>query len=88
MPRGVDVPRVRGSALYECGGLAGPGCSGAPVIRTDRVREGDWPVIGVYVGERIAVERGMFVSFAVRLDDLADWIPGVLGKTLLAESAS
>jgi hypothetical protein len=56
------------------------------VIRTDQVREGDWPVVGVYVGERIAADRGLFVSYAVRMDDVADWIPTVLGRSLLAEA--
>jgi hypothetical protein len=87
MPSDIDVPQVRGRALYECGGLAGRGCSGAPVIRTDQVRAGYWPVVGVYVGQRIAADRGMFVSYAVRLDDVADWIPTVLGQSLAAESA-
>jgi hypothetical protein len=86
MPSDIEVPQVRGGVLYECGGLAGRGCSGAPVIRTDQVREGDWPVVGVYVGERIATDRGLFVSYAVRVDDVADWIPTVLGRSLLAEA--
>jgi hypothetical protein len=86
MPQDVAVPMVRGRKLYECGGLAGPGCSGAPVIRTSAVVAGHWPVIGVYVGERINVGDGVFVSYAVRIDDLAEWSPSGLGRSLLEES--
>lgn len=86
MPTDVAIPQVRGRALYESGGLAGQGCSGAPVILTRESRSGHWPVLGVYVGERIAVERGLFVSYAVRMDDIVSWEPAVLGRSLLAES--
>lgn len=86
MPQDVEVPMVRGRKLYECGGLAGPGCSGAPVIGTGGMAAGQWPVTGVYVGERINVGDGVFVSYAVRIDDLAEWSPPALGRSLVAES--
>lgn len=84
MPTDADVPAIRGRHLHECGGLAGPGCSGGPVIL--RRLGDDWPIIGVYLGERLAPDRGLFVSYAARADDLAEWVPGVLGQSLLNES--
>jgi hypothetical protein len=56
------------------------------VLRIDEVRDGHWPVVGVYVGERMAVDRGLFVSYSVRMDDIADWVPRVLDRSLIAEA--
>jgi hypothetical protein len=86
VPADVRLPRVRGKALYELGGLAGQGCSGSPVILKNRARDRHWPVFGVYVGERIAVDRGLVVSYAVRIDDVCDWSPPVLGRSLFSET--
>lgn len=81
MPYNIELPAIRGRRLYECGGLAGRGCSGSPVI-SKKLSGENWPVIGVYIGERLDPERGLAVSFVVRLDDLADWKPKSLGRAL------
>lgn len=86
VPQDVEIPQVRGRALYECGGLAGPGCSGSPMILTNQIQDRHWPMFGLYVGERIASDRGLFVSYAVRMDDVLDWSPRVLGRPLDVES--
>lgn len=80
---GVEIPRINGKELYELSGLAGQGCSGAPVIHN---AGGTWRVLGVYLGERLAADRGLFVSYAARMDNLADWTPELLGCNLVEES--
>lgn len=84
---GIEVPRVRGTQLYECGGLAGPGVSGGPVILRYR-RSPDWPAIGVYIGERIAVDRGLFIPYVARLAELCHWIPETLERSLAEEASA
>jgi hypothetical protein len=42
-------------------------------------------VIGIYVGEKIN-ERVTSVSYAVREESFRNWIPGILGKSILEES--
>ena len=86
IPDSVSIPAIRGQNLYESGGLAGQGCSGGPVILKRSTEENNWPVIGVYIGERLDPARGLFVSYAARMDDLLSWTPEVLGQSLLDES--
>lgn len=85
IPRFIDIPKVQGEDLYESGGVAGAGCSGAPVISA-RISDQQWPVIGVYLGQRVVVEEGVFVSYAAAFDRAANWTPEVLGCSILDES--
>jgi hypothetical protein len=76
------LPSVEGTAFYELSEVAGSGASGAPVCKfTHPV----WEVIGIYVGERIN-ERATSVSYAVREQAFRNWVPKILGKSILEES--
>ncbi|MGO9496656.1 MAG: serine protease [Solirubrobacteraceae bacterium] len=82
--RSPSSPR---NATVRVRGLAGPGVSGGPVILRYR-RSPDWPAIGVYIGERIAVHGGLFVSHVACLDELCHWIPETLERSLAEEASA
>jgi trypsin-like peptidase len=66
---GVPLPGIRGTHFLELSEVAGPGCSGSPVIlREPRDPSALWKVVGIYVGEQIGS-----VGYAARLDNLAEW---------------
>ena len=44
-----------------------------------------WDLCGVYVGERVN-ERATSVGYAVVLDELAEWIPALVGRSLREEA--
>ncbi|MET4644505.1 hypothetical protein ABZY10_31570 [Streptomyces sp. NPDC006539] len=51
--RAGALPGIRDSRIFELSTLAGPGCSGAPLIARAPGRLGpNWYVVGVYVGKR------------------------------------
>lgn len=76
------IPGVKGDSFFELSEIAGPGCSGSPLyINNNRI----WDVIGIYVGEKIN-DRRTDVSYAVREEDFRNWIPEMLGTSILAES--
>ena len=77
-----DLPSIQGSSFIELSEVAGTGVSGAPVIRG---RTPTSEVIGVYIGEKIN-ERATSVSYAVRAESFIDWVPNLLGKSVLEES--
>ncbi len=79
-----QIPAILGQSLYEVSAVAGSGCSGSPIIRAPRAGGGVWNVIGVYVGEKVN-ERGVGVGYAVRSDAFSDWIPEILGCSVIAE---
>ncbi|HEY4689090.1 MAG TPA: serine protease [Candidatus Acidoferrales bacterium] len=76
------IPTLKGISFFELSEVAGPGCSGSPIFKFGA---GMWDVIGIYVGEKLN-ERATSVSYAVREDAFRDWVPGVLGIPVLAES--
>ena len=80
--RDVPIPNIRGTDLIELSSVAGGGCSGSPVLR--RIEGQRWDLLGVYLGERLD-ERSTSVGYAARLDDLGDWAPAVLGRSLTDE---
>jgi len=77
------IPSITGKAFFELSEVAGTGCSGAPV---KKLTAPVWDVIGVYVGEKIN-DRATSVAYAVRAEAFRDWIPAVLGCTVLDESS-
>lgn len=79
----LDLPRIRGTGLFELSDPGGSGCSGAPVIKRG-TGGGDWQVIGIYVGER-SNDDGIFVGYAVRADCFRDWSPSWLSQALADE---
>lgn len=76
------LPAIEGSSFFELSEVAGTGASGAPVNKITRPA---WDVIGVYVGEKIN-DRGTSVSYAVREESFRNWVPEILGKSVLEES--
>lgn len=77
-----SLPQVKGTSFFELSEIAGSGASGAPVCKfTSPV----WEVIGIYVGEKIN-DRATSVSYAVREEAFRNWIPKILGKSVLEES--
>lgn len=68
----------RGTKFYELSEMVGGGNSGAPVLLKGTGHP--FNVFGVYIGE------SEHVSYAVRLADIGDWIPSILGKSILDEA--
>ncbi|EPB5914418.1 serine protease [Citrobacter amalonaticus] len=79
------IPHIRGVQFFELSQIGGTGCSGSPIFKPNN--GGPFKVMGVYVAERLN-ERGTSVSYAVREDAIRDWIPNVLGHSLLTEAGS
>jgi len=77
------IPYMRGESFFELSQIGGAGCSGSPIFKIDQLK--NWRVVGVYVGERLN-DRGTSVSYAVREDAIRDWIPAILGHSLLIEA--
>ena len=78
----MPIPKVKGDQFFEVSELAGQGCSGSPLYINNN---GIWDVIGIYVGERL-VEGGVMLGYAVREEAFRDWVPDVLGRSVLRES--
>jgi len=76
------IPSLIGKSFFELSDIAGPGCSGSPVFKFSKHI---WEVVGIYVGEKIN-DRGTNVAYAVREEAFRDWIPQIVGKSILAES--
>ncbi|TWF33697.1 trypsin-like peptidase [Chitinophaga polysaccharea] len=68
----------RGTKFYELSEIVGGGNSGAPVLL--KGTEAPFNVFGVYIGEN------EHVSYAVRLADICDWVPSILGKAIIDEA--
>jgi hypothetical protein len=82
---GLPIPDIRGSGFFELSEVAGTGCSGSPVMLTTPGPA--WLVIGVYVGQRVAAGDDLVrVGYAAREDMIRDWVPTLLGTTVIAES--
>ena len=77
------IPNMRGRSFFELSQIGGTGCSGSPIFKIDQLK--NWRVVGVYVGERLN-DRGTSVSYAVREDAIRDWMPEILGHSLLVEA--
>lgn len=73
----------KGGEFFELNEVAGAGVSGGPVYK-GRPHQ-SWLVIGIYIGERLN-ERSTSVSYAVRVDAFRDWVPKILGTSLIEES--
>jgi hypothetical protein len=72
-----------GNAYYEVSELGGGGYSGAPIINIQTVGRSKWKIIGVYVGEK---SEAPSVGYVIRSDSFYDWIPEILGCSILDES--
>lgn len=80
----VPLPAIRGSKFIELSAVAGAGCSGSPITgrgSIDRL----WDLLGVYVGERVN-DRATSVGYGTVLDELGDWAPNLLGRTIAEEA--
>lgn len=88
---------LKGSQFFELSDAAGDGCSGGPLLLKNQPNTDTWPLIGLYVGERVlTADRKLTEVFpgaakirgyALRLDAILDWRPGLLeGRSLLEES--
>ena len=77
-----ELPAVIGTSFFELSDVAGPGCSGSPIFKFTKPT---WDVIGIYVGEKIN-GRATSVAYAVREESFREWIPNLLGTSILAES--
>lgn len=73
---------MRGTKFFELSGVAGNGCSGAPMTLREPGKQ--WTVVGIYVGERRSsavseenrvVHSEYVVGFATRTEDLDEQIP-------------
>lgn len=78
----LPAPNVRGDQFHEVSEMGGQGCSGSPLFIQN---DGYWDVIGIYVGERL-IEGGINLGYAVREEAFRDWVPGILGRSILEES--
>ncbi|MAO64038.1 MAG: hypothetical protein CL666_03480 [Balneola sp.] len=72
----------RGKQFYELSETVGGGNSGAPLIYKLSVGKNVWEVFGIYIGEK---SEGN-ISYAVRSDAFANWIPEILDKSIEDES--
>lgn len=80
----LDIPMIKGTALYELSGVAGAGCSGSPVL--NRLPGRQWDLIGIYLGQRRRADLdGTVVGYALRVEHVATWIPELIGRTLAEE---
>jgi len=85
----TTLPGFHGTHFYELSDVAGGGCSGAPVLRHNAIAGGVWDVVGVYVGEREVEGRDPIrVGLAIREEAFRDWVPDILGQSILDESRS
>jgi hypothetical protein len=84
---GIPIPGIRGEGFFELSEVAGAGCSGSPVML---ITSGPaWLVIGIYVGQRITGGDDLVrVGYAVREDMFRDWVPDLLGVSVIEESRS
>jgi S1-C subfamily serine protease len=85
----VPLDGIRGREFFELSEAAGPGSSGAPIIRRPLRRGAAWDLIGIYVAERSSRAREgatITVGYAVREDAVRDWRPEMLGQSVLDES--
>jgi hypothetical protein len=78
----AKLPGIDGTAFFELSQVAGTGASGAPVFKFSAPV---WEVMGVYVGEKLN-DRATSVSYAVREDAFRDWVPNILGVSIMVES--
>lgn len=83
---GIPVPAITGTNLFELSTPAGACASGSPLVKTYRPGS-DWPVIGIYLGERHS-DSGAHVGYALREQDIRDWTPRLLGGRSLTEVAN
>lgn len=80
---GVPLPNIQGSQFFELSGVAGGGCSGSPVLRRQPGQM--WDLIPIYVGERLN-QRATSVGYAVRMEEVREWAPELVGHSLLLEA--
>lgn len=80
----VPLPKILGSQFFELSQVAGEGCSGSPVVNIASLGRARWHLVGIYIGERLD-EYSTSVGYAVRLDDLRDWAPEMLGHSIAEE---
>lgn len=77
------LPAPLATQLFEVSAPAGSGTSGAPLIR--RIWSGsDWPVFGVYIGERRTNDS--HVGYGAMVECFAEWTPEGSDRTVLEES--
>src|SRR5262249_50334126 len=70
--------------FFELSEVAGPGCSGSPIIASGGDR---WDVTGIYVGDRSST-NGVNVGFAAMVEAFGSWAPEILGCSLIEEPSS
>lgn len=81
----IPVEAITGTRFFELSNVAGPGCSGSPVVNRTPTSNPAWQLIGIYLGERLDA-YSTSVGYSVRLDELADWHPAMLHRSLAAEA--
>ncbi|MFD7012495.1 serine protease [Rhodococcus jostii] len=81
---GVPLPAVGGGQFFELSAVAGAGCSGGPIFT--RIPGSMWNLVGIYVGERVN-DRATSVGYAVRIEAVRDWVPELLGRSLIDEGS-
>lgn len=89
--RGVPLRGIRGSTFLELSGVAGGGCSGSPMFHLPSpisfLQGGNvprWNLTGIYVGERTN-DRSTSVGYGIPLDEIGEWVPDVLGRSVVDE---
>jgi hypothetical protein len=72
----------RGKQFYELSETVGGGNSGGPLILKNSVGKKHWEIIGIYIGEKSEGD----ISYGVRAEAFANWVPKILGKSVIEES--
>ena len=58
------------------------GNSEVPIILKNSIGKKHWEIIGIYIGEKSEGD----LSYAVRAEAFANWVPKILGKRIIDES--
>lgn len=86
----IPLPGIKGKHFFELSTVAGPGCSGSPVIALPSGP--GWEVIGIYCGDRSSRSSSdsipTSVGYAVRMDAVAGWDSKLLGHSIVEEQIS
>ncbi len=72
----------KGTQFYELSETVGGGNSGGPLILKNKVVKDYWEIFGIYIGEKTEGD----LSYGVRAEAFANWIPDILGKSVIEES--
>ena len=72
----------RDKQFYELSEIVGGGNSEVPIILKNSIGKKHWEIIGIYIGEKSEGD----LSYAVRAEAFANWVPKILGKRIIDES--